>query len=44
LSEIRVAMHSSPSERAVQDNLRILRSLGLIKMEGSRRSARWQLK
>jgi ATP-dependent DNA helicase RecG len=44
LSQIREALRSSPSERAVQENLRVLRSLGLVDMEGSRRWARWSLK
>jgi len=43
LGEIRDAIPSVSSDRTLQDNLRMLRTLGLVEMEGLRRWARWRL-
>lgn len=41
LGEIMKKLGESVSERTVQDNLQLLRRLGLVQLQGMRRSARW---
>lgn len=44
LSKIISEMPELASERSVQDNLQMLRKLGLVEMTGQRKGARWSLK
>lgn len=43
LSSIRANLSTEAHERTVQDNLQMLRSLGLIELKGRARGARWML-
>lgn len=44
LGQIMELLGSGPTERAVQENLRTLRTIELVEMTGTRRWARWRLK
>lgn len=44
LSGIRAHLEKETPERTVQDNLQILRNLGLVELKGWARGARWMLK
>ncbi len=43
LKQIRASLSAETSERTVQDNLQMLRRLGLIELTGTRWAARWML-
>jgi len=44
LKQVRASLPTPAPERTVQDNLQLLRSLGLVELTGQRRTARWVLK
>lgn len=44
LRQIRASLSTETSERTVQDNMQMLRRLGLVELSGTRWAARWMLK
>lgn len=44
LMAIREGLSTTVPERTVQDNLQLLRQLGLVELTGAQRSARWRLR